>query len=192
MRRRLLFENRTFKKTDENNSEDYQLKSSNDFDVEEFKRNLAINHNIIRIKHHVQPLKITTNLMNEAQRYADHLAAMNNGLRHDPYNKDHGENLYYGSFYKIPSEKELATSVIGRFYDEKKYYNYNLIRLSSYHRFGHFTQMIWKSSTEFGIGVALKKVNRHNRIPRTRVFVVIRYNPEGNVLSEEDFKENVL
>lgn len=47
---------------------------------------------------------------------------------------------------------------------------------------GHFTQVVWKDSTELGVGMAR---NRNGE-----VYVVCNYNPAGNFLGS--FTENVL
>lgn len=47
---------------------------------------------------------------------------------------------------------------------------------------GHFTQMVWKSSHELGVGVAKTK--------KGKVLVVCNYNPRGNVVGQ--FNSNVL
>jgi hypothetical protein len=46
---------------------------------------------------------------------------------------------------------------------------------------GHFSQMVWKNSTELGIGRA--------RDQNGKVFIVANYNPPGNYIGQ--FAENV-
>jgi len=66
-------------------------------------------------------------------------------------------------------------------YDEIKFYNYGRPGFSS--QTGHFTQVIWKSSTELGIGIALTSDN-------LTAYVVANYYPQGNV--DGEFAANVL
>lgn len=47
---------------------------------------------------------------------------------------------------------------------------------------GHFTQVIWKNSSRFGLGVAFSDDGR-------QAFVVAQYGPAGNMMG--DFPENV-
>jgi len=48
---------------------------------------------------------------------------------------------------------------------------------------GHFTAVVWRSTTHLGIGVAYN--------PRARWYVVVaNYAPPGNVMGQ--FRENVL
>lgn len=48
---------------------------------------------------------------------------------------------------------------------------------------GHFTQVVWKDSTELGVGMASDG---------NRVFVVGQYRPAGNMNMEGYFEKNVL
>lgn len=48
---------------------------------------------------------------------------------------------------------------------------------------GHFTQVVWKSSTELGVGMATNG---------KKVYVVGQYRPAGNINTREYFQENVL
>lgn len=49
-------------------------------------------------------------------------------------------------------------------------------------RSGHFTQVVWRSSREFGVGYAKSR--------NGQIFVVARYNPPGNYVGS--FCQNVL
>lgn len=48
---------------------------------------------------------------------------------------------------------------------------------------GHFTQVVWKDSTELGVGMATNG---------NTVFVVGQYRPAGNISNEGYFEKNVL
>lgn len=47
---------------------------------------------------------------------------------------------------------------------------------------GHFTQVVWKDSTELGVGMATTG---------NKVFVVGQYHPAGNINTKEYFEKNV-
>lgn len=48
---------------------------------------------------------------------------------------------------------------------------------------GHFTQVVWKDSTQLGVGLATDG---------KMAFVVGQYRPAGNINRKEYFEENVL
>ena len=58
-----------------------------------FKRAALEAHNIYRNHHHVPPLGLD-NTDNQAQKYAQHLADKNNGLKHSSNRDGKGENLF--------------------------------------------------------------------------------------------------
>ena len=51
---------------------------------------------------------------------------------------------------------------------------------------GHFTQLVWASTQEVGMGWNSKEDN-----DLTCYYVATRYNPEGNIDSTSQFQENV-
>lgn len=65
-------------------------------------------------------------------------------------------------------------------YDEIKHYSF--LKPGFTTQTAHFTQMVWASSVEFGVGIALA--------PDGTSFYVARYNPAGNKLG--CYEENVL
>lgn len=48
---------------------------------------------------------------------------------------------------------------------------------------GHFTQLVWKSTTDIGCGIA---------IINTKVYGVTNYFPPGNYIGVMNFRKNVL
>lgn len=50
---------------------------------------------------------------------------------------------------------------------------------------GTFTQMIWKSTTTLGVGIAYRPDSK-------KTYIVALYQPGGNLLSVQAYKENVL
>ncbi|ODM98328.1 Golgi-associated plant pathogenesis-related protein 1 [Orchesella cincta] len=109
-----------------------------------------------------------------AQHFADHLAR--NNLFDHSGNSKYGENLGAGGG---PTKEEAVRSVIERWYDEEKTYDYNNPGSSG----GHFTAVVWKATTHVGIGVAWN--------PRANWYVVVaNYKPPGNFGGQ--YRENVL
>ena len=68
-------------------------------------------------------------------------------------------------------------------YDEIKDYDFNKPGFSM--ATGHFTQVVWKSSSALGCGIAMGAKNGVNW-----VYGVGQYTPPGNVI--DNFSENVL
>ena len=48
---------------------------------------------------------------------------------------------------------------------------------------GHFTQLVWKSTTDIGCGLAIIK---------NKVYGVTNYFPPGNYIGSSNFRKNVL
>ena len=142
-------------------------------------------HNNARKDVGTPPLKWSIELANDAQKYADYLAWRNRGLIHSKSRRDQGENLYMvirignsSSITEYPGREASA-----RWYREIKNYRYSKIRLLPFfkkwklilfRRIGHYTQMIWESTTEVGIGWSISKSGH--------LYVVARYSPAGNNL----------
>ena len=107
-------------------------------------------HNVVRACHIAQPLMFNCEIMKIAQDYSEHLANDVKSLVHSS-NTFHGEwmgeNL--ASAYGYSINGELPTNM---WYNEIKDYNFNKPGFSS--NTGHFTQVVWKASKEFGIGLA--------------------------------------
>ncbi|KAI8129994.1 Golgi-associated plant pathogenesis-related protein 1 [Lucilia cuprina] len=133
--------------------------------VEQLQLEVLEAHNRYRAKHGVSPLTLSKQLCAFATEWAKHLAD-SNSLQHRKNNK-YGENLYIGTGMG-PQTHELAVQA---WYDEIKNYNFNKPGFSS--NTGHFTQVVWKTSKELGVGI----VNRANR-----TWVVCNYDPAGNVM----------
>lgn len=75
-------------------------------------------------------------------------------------------------------------NAIKMWYDEIQYYNWNNPGFSS--ATGHFTQVVWRASTEIGVGIAVVPDASY----RIRSVVCISYRPPGNYQGQ--FAQNVL
>ncbi|XP_002012812.2 Golgi-associated plant pathogenesis-related protein 1 [Drosophila persimilis] len=133
-----------------------------------FPEDALARHNEHRKNHDCPDLKLDSDLSNECAEYAKTLAGKG---KLEPTKLDgYTENLC------MTIKKPLEC--IESWYMEKNLYDYNAPRLSS--ETEHFTAMIWKASKTLGIGLFTKDENH---------YVVARYKPKGNIISE--FKENV-
>ncbi|XP_018647669.1 venom allergen-like (VAL) 6 protein [Schistosoma mansoni] len=141
---------------------------------ERFNDQAIREHNRLRSLHGCPELQLDEDLMISAQKWAENLAAAEK-LYHSNYN-DYGENLAFkmsASPCQITGEEVSQT-----WYSEIDYHDFT----QSYHpNSRHFTQMIWKSTTRAGFGLAFSQ-------DQTKAYVVGRYLPVGN---KGDFGWNV-
>ena len=123
---------------------------------------------------------LTQKLNDYAQKYAETLASKNT-MQHSSdkdrkklYGDWTGENLYY--FWTSDSNLTLnGAAAVDSWYDEIK--DYDFVKGKSKGGVtGHFTQLVWKGSTQLGIGVAKSSQNS--------VFVVANYHFGGNFNNE--------
>lgn len=95
-------------------------------------------------------------------------------------NCTYGENIYC-LWSSDHNAKANPKDVCRSWYEEHREHNYH-VEPRGVFRAGHFTQLVWKSTTELGVGIAKTK--------RGKVLVVCNYNPRGNTIGE--FNANVL
>lgn len=127
-------------------------------------------HNALRKLHHAPAMQWDDNL---AQYAAQHASRCRFKHSHGKY----GENLAAG--YPTPA------TAIQAWYEEHNDYSYQHPGFSS--ATGHFTQIVWKSSTKLGCAIAA--CDGKNGTPGD--FLVCEYSPAGNILNAGYFKKNV-
>ncbi|PAA50171.1 hypothetical protein BOX15_Mlig027945g1 [Macrostomum lignano] len=148
--------------------------------MEQFIKEILDSHNAYRKRHQAPALRLSQDLTESAQSWAEHIAG-NDKLEHDTQcQKDKiGENvaMKYSSVHSdFPGN--LFTDY---WYREIEDYNFEG-NVEDQIQCGHFTQVVWKASEEVGFGRAVSKSGR--------VYVVSRYRPAGNYMGE--FGKNVL
>ena len=129
-------------------------------------------HNAFR-----KPLRESSLTWNEelselAENWALILAKKDKAIHHRPDN-EYGENISYFSY-----EDDLSYGV-SLWTDEKKDFEYKPIG-DDYAISGHYTQVIWKNTTEVGCGCAKGKSGYY--------YFVCNYNPHGNVIGQKPYK----
>lgn len=134
-----------------------------------FQADALAAHNVERRLVGVQSLVWSTKLAEEAQAWANELARKG-GLQHAPQ-RAHGENLWTNT-----ANRRTVGSMIGGWSIEKNYYipgarHPNVSKTGDWHAVGHYTQMVWYSTTQ--VGCAVSRANN-------RDFLVCRYAPIGN------------
>ena len=125
-------------------------------------------HNTHRVFHGVPAVTWSDTVAASAQAYADTCPTSHSG-------SGYGENLAWAT------NNLGATAVVDMWYDEEPLYDYNNPGFSS--DTGHFTQVVWKNTTEIGCGFATGCSGWPN-------VWVCQYNPPGNYLNQ--FAENVF
>lgn len=144
--------------------------ASSDFDA--FKYQILDEHNIKRALHGVDGLEWDEEVYAAAQAYAD--AYTCDGTLVHSGNSLYGENLAYGY---------STRGTVDAWYSEIEYYDFNNPGYTP--GVGHFTQVVWKSTTK--LGCAFKYCNDYYG-----AYVVCNYSPPGNYVNEGYFEANVL
>merc|ERR1719186_1948420 len=139
-------------------------------DLDMFRQDSLAAHNAYRAKHGVAALKISAELNALAQEWAEHLIAEGK-FEHRPNNKN-GENIYMSGG---KAAQEQAQGAVDSWYSEIKDYKFGKEPSRGGPVTGHFTQVVWKGSTEVGVGVAQEG---------SKVIVVANYSPPGNYIGQ--------
>ena len=130
-------------------------------------------HNRVRAKHCAPALTWSATLAGVAQKWANELAAKGCAFGHSPGRK-YGENLAAGTIGALDPESTTAM-----WYDEVKLYKFPDGGFSM--QTGHFTQVVWTTTTQVGCGQVQCKGND---------ILVCNYDPPGNW--EGQYKQHVL
>ncbi|KAK3525681.1 hypothetical protein QTP70_004900 [Hemibagrus guttatus] len=108
--------------------------------------------------------------------------------RHNEYRKKHGSPALSISEDLCSSAQAWADHLLSKreepvenWYSEITKYDFSASQFQP--GTGHFTQVVWKATTELGVGLATDGGT---------VFVVGQYKPAGNITNPGFFKDNVL
>ena len=129
-------------------------------------------HNRVRAKHCAPALQWSPKLAQVAQQWANSLR--DQGCKFGHSGGRYGENLAGGTSGTLDGQ-----AVTDMWYDEIKLYSFPSGGFSM--QTGHFTQVVWKQSTQLGCGVTTC---------RGMDIWVCEYDPPGNV--QGMFRQNVL
>ena len=152
------------------------LKENDESNLLEIRKKALDIHNELRAKHSSGKLIIDEELQKFSQNWAEILASNERSTNSTMLWKGKiiGESIYEGYSNGFNME-----DVINNWYEKKELFDYELN--SSQQNTNEFSQIVWKRSTQIGVGFA----ESHNGV----ISVVINYFPAGNTRS--DFKENV-
>jgi pathogenesis-related protein 1 len=135
-------------------------------------------HNKIRAKHNVAPLKWSKKLENYSMQWAKQLSRGNKcDMYHRSGNTPFGENLYRSTaIVWTDGKREISPvtikDVVKAWTDEEKWYNYKNNSCRPGAQCGHYTQAVWKNTTE--VGCAMQVCGDKSQT------WVCSYNPPGN------------
>lgn len=128
-------------------------------------------HNQVRADVGVSGLNWSSDAAAYIQNWVDQLAATSCNLQHRQPNQ-YGENLFMGSMGYGVGDAVKAWE------DEKKFYTGAPISPSNFSGVGHYTQMVWRSTTQ--VGCAKASCNG-------MVIIGCNYNPAGNMIGQKPY-----
>jgi glioma pathogenesis-related protein 2 len=153
------------------------LTASNAFGQQAYQISARDLHNQYRAKHG-SPAMTLDNALNAAAAQCAQYYAQKQTIDHScPYKDGAGENLVGGK--GTWTQSQMTAMSVKMWYDEVASYDYNNPGFSM--ATGHFTQVVWKSSTK--LGFAVTTINGYT-------VAVCLYSPHGNVQGQ--FPANVL
>lgn len=135
-------------------------------------------HNGVRTKHGLKPLTWSNKLADYSKQWANHLGRGNHcQIKHRGGLPPYGENLYRaGALEWSDGRNELLPvtikNVVKAWTDEEKWYNHRSNSCQPGQKCGHYTQVVWKKTTEVGCAVKI--------CPDKSQTWVCSYNPPGN------------
>jgi len=147
-------------------------------------RQIISTHNRFRAKHGLNGLSWSNELASYSQEWANTLKNTNAcRMRHRP-NNSYGENLSWASPVSWSDGKRTiqqitSADVVNDWGNEDKWYNYQRNSCQPGRKCGHYTQMVWKDTTQVGCAVAICK-------DLSQVWVC-NYNPPGNYVGQRPY-----
>ena len=150
--------------------------NAEDFDLDNYIDSILNLHNELRKNYKLPLISKNEELNDMASKYAESL--VNNQGKYNNIS-----NIYKGQLVGeniIISDSKRAEDNFDIMTKEKNKYNYDENKFSK--MTGHFTQIIWKETTDVGVGFWEDKINKKN-------YSVILYYPAGNCLGQ--FKKNI-
>lgn len=132
-------------------------------------------HNQVRAEVGVGKVTWSPEIAAYAQEWADHLAKVGKFEHRPSSEKQYGENLAAGSH---PNYNGLSGAQ--GWYGEKPLYKKGAPFSVKFMKAGHYTQMVWRSSTLIGAGKAVCTKGKY----KGWTIIVCNYNPGGNMLGQ--------
>lgn len=136
----------------------------------EYHKKILDRHNEWRARVGVSPLSWSDEVAESAKRWAESLARKCDFKHSD---SEYGENLWMGTADSFSPEE-----VVDSWGSEIEDYNYKTNKCKPGKVCGHYTQMVWKNTTE--VGCAKVKCDGYE-------LVVCQYNPPGNWVGQKPY-----
>ena len=145
-------------------------------------------HTPVRISHKLQPLTWSSELAQNAQQWAQHLAAHGCKMQHRQHagkaRLQVGENIYWGSPVTWSDGRREVQSiesadVVSAWADEVHDYHYASNTCKAGKQCGHYTQVVWRDTKQVGCGMSL--------CPDQGQIWVCNYDPPGNWVGEKPY-----
>ena len=139
-------------------------------------------HNAYRNEVGIPPLAWSDDLAKYAQNWANELVKRDCKMQHRPYDDSdpwkqlYGENIYWGGG---TNWSPTVLDAVADWGTERKNFNFNSKACKGGATCGHYTQIVWKNTTQVGCGVATCEDGY--------VIVVCNYNPPGNYTGEKPY-----
>ena len=133
-------------------------------------------HNNARSEVGVNNLKWSTELSKDAAEWATHMAKEDRMYHSENEDRpNQGENLFYTTATDSLTSARNASQL---WYEEIELYTYSPILSgeNDFYAIGHYTQMIWSSTTEVGMAMAVSGSGK--------TYVAARYSPQGNFVGQ--------
>jgi len=147
--------------------------SSSSSDEEDFAEQCLKAHNEYRKKHGVSQLKLNKKLCKYSQEWAETIAKKD--MMEHRSDKKYGENIFC-VWSDDPKFRVKGKEAVESWYNEIKDHKFGCEPDAGVIKSGHFSQVIWKTSKELGVGKARSKSGK--------IMVVANYDPAGNFIGE--------
>lgn len=131
-------------------------------------------HNRLRSQQGVPALKWSADLARYAQTWADRLSQNGCRMEHRPEEGEFGQQ--YGENIALTVQgSSFVDQAVGMWEKERAKYNGQPLTEENFGEVGHYTQIMWRKTTQIGCGISNCK---------SFTIVVCNYDPAGNFLGQ--------
>jgi uncharacterized protein YkwD len=167
--------------------------ATNNESREDFVNSILAVHNGERAAVGVPPLVWSDSLAAGAQAWAEYQARTGDWRHATDAEKggSYGENLSKESGHwfgiPIPQGSFSTESLQQGWVNEKTLYNGGPVDSTNYLIFGHYTQMVWRGTTQIGCATAITQEGVPPGAVGETVYLVCRYSPPGNQFGQAPY-----